>query len=150
MLIFFMLNYTQILSQNFNATIFSYGVKLGYQFGKEGGFVYGLEVSVTNYTKNGFGGLGGVIDIDFCKDKKMIHFGFEHSLLWVGYDIGPTFYFKDNKLFYGGTVNIFTGYLIYPFYGYSYFPAEQISIHQIGTYLKYFKLIDGSLPTFGG
>lgn len=147
LLVLFIFSFKYIQASQ-DPTYLSYGVKLAYQFGKEGGFVYGLELSLVHHTSNGLGAIGGVLDIDYCKDNKMIHLGFEQSYAILGYDIGPTIYIKDNKIAYGETINFFTGFLIYPFYGYSHFPNEQISIHQIGTYLKIHQLMSGRAQAF--
>ncbi len=111
------------------------GIKLGYQFGKDGGFIFGIEISAVQVGK--YTAIGGVLDLDFCKDNTMFHIGFQQSALPIGYDLGPSLYFKDSKTYFGYSANIFSGFIAMPFYGINYFPSEKVTIHEAGSYLKY-------------
>lgn len=133
LVLIFYSSYYKVLSQD-NIYV-SPGIKLGYQLGNEGGFVYGIEVSLVS--RNMYSSIGGVLDLDFCKDKTMIHLGFQQSVLPIGFDIGPSLYFKVSKTYFGVTSNIFTGLVIIPFYSISFFPFERIKVQEFGSYLKF-------------
>lgn len=114
-------------------TDFTFGLKLAYQFGSNSGFVYGMELSISDND-----GLPDayIIDLDFCKQNIMLHLGYEMAVFY-GIDIGPSFYLKDNKIYLGPTLNLFGGDVIYPFIGFNYFPSQNDFMFQTGTYIKY-------------
>ncbi len=119
---------------NDNPIYFNPGIKLGYQFGKNGGFIYGFEVSLTTYGPNG-GLVGFVSNIDFCKGNTKLHFGLQASTL-VGIEIGPTVYFEDKNIYYGITTAAFGYIFILPYYEFSYIFDKDITINQLGIFGK--------------
>ena len=114
---------------------FSPGVKLGYQFGENGGTVFGLELSVMR-TVDYFPNVGIVANIDFCKGNTKLHLGAQTAHI-IGLDIGPTVYFTENKTNFGYTVGIYGLLYIMPFYEYTQIYDDQnFSIYQSGVFLK--------------
>jgi len=113
------------------------GVKLGYQFGQNGGFVYGFEVSLTALHV-GFPIVGFVWNVDFCRDNTKVHFGAELSAGIIGINIGPSFYTTKNGSYTGLTIGLYTGLLLIPYYETSRFYGDtsSFSVNQFGGYLK--------------
>lgn len=122
------------------------GVKLGYQFGENGGFVYGFEVSLTNTFIQRFNSqlvpgtylsYGILFNIDYCKNNTKIHCGVQFSSLPLGFDIGPTFYIKDNKSSSGYSVCLFSFIGVLPYYEYTrIFDEQNTSFSQTGVFMK--------------
>ena len=127
-------NRTVHAEDNFDA--FSYGMKFGYTFGKEGGFTWGFEVSAIKYLETGY--QGGVIDLDFCQDDIKLHAGYEiqPSLILPGVCIGPSLRLHRGRFDPGFSIIPYYGVIAIPYYNYSYFPLSTKSISEIGTYIK--------------
>jgi|JI8StandDraft_1071087.scaffolds.fasta_scaffold64284_2 hypothetical protein len=123
---------------------FNPGVKLGYTFGKQGGFTFGFEVSLTtNFTNKQIGVWSGVVlDVDFCEDWTRIHTGFEASALGVGCDVGPSFILRNDTISYGVSIIPFLGVVAYPYYNYSYF-ENGLELHEVGSYFKLSMMVAG-------
>lgn len=117
-----------------NSIYLNPGVKLGYQFGENGGFVYGFEVSVTTYTKSSFPLPGVVFNIDRCKGKTKIHLGAQTSLM-LGMELGPTLYIDNDKQYWGVSTTIFGFVFAIPYYEYTYL-FDTNNLHQIGLFGK--------------
>ncbi len=124
---------------------FSIGPKLGYTFGKEGGFTGGLEVSYfpsnralsdqTPPTLFGF-----TCDLTILPHGRMlIHFGAEGLVAagLAGLDIGPTMVFAEGRLYSAFTFIPFVGVLVYPFYEYTVPFSHLEPISTMGVYIKY-------------
>lgn len=120
-------------------------MKLAYQTGDKSGFVYGFEMTVmTNI--NPFFRVGTVLDYDLCKGNTSIHPGIQFSSNYGGIEIGPTFTSVDRlKFIRGWTANIYTGAIIYPFYGITYYPSLDLTTQQFGAYIK--PIVSGSGET---
>ena len=110
------------------------GIRLGYQFGNNGGFVYGLEFSIMK-TIVDYPSFGGKVSIDFCKDNTKLQLGAQVSHI-LGLYIGPTFYFSENKTNFGYSVGLYGTVVILPFYEYTkIFDENNFSISQTGVFL---------------
>lgn len=113
-----------------NSIYLNPGIKLGYQFGENGGFVYGFEVSVTTYTKSSFPLPGIVFNIDRCKGKTKVHLGAQTSLM-LGIELGPTLYLDNDNKYWGVTSTLFGFVFAMPYYEYTYL-FDTNNLHQIG------------------
>ena len=122
-------------------TVVSPGMKLGHTFGENGGFTWGFEVSITSFTHPPY--YGGVVDIDFCKERTKLHIGFQASLI-AGASIGPTWIWEDRQQDVGFSVIPFAGVFLYPYYAYTVRP-EKPDLQEIGSYLKIPIAINGKL-----
>ena len=113
------------------------GIKLGYQMGEGGGFVYGFELSLIALNKD-YPIFGLVSNIDFCKGNTKLHFGVELSAGIIGIDIGPSFYFTEKANYTGFTLGLYSLVFIMPYYETSIFYTDtnSFTVNQYGTYLK--------------
>ena len=112
------------------------GLKLGYMFGENGGFVFGFELSITRLSENGGLLYGYVFDYDMTKKIKRIHLGIEASRTLIGLDVGPTFLWAEGKGNLGFSIIPFGGAILYPYYNYTLlFPNT--TYQEIGSYIKY-------------
>ena len=117
------------------------GFKLGYIFGKSGGFVWGLELSILkvpfNYGKGIAGDIYGIVfDVDVCKRVTKFHLGVEYiNLNYWGVSLGPTMFSDRGDKDYGINITPFGGYGFYPYFGYTY-RFTRPDIYEIGSYLK--------------
>ena len=107
------------------------GLKLGYTFGETGGFTWGFEVSITGGDGPWY---GGVVDIDFCKERTKLHVGFQGSMV-VGASIGPAWIWENEEKDIGLSVIPFAGFMLYPYYAFT-LRAKKPDIHEVGGYLK--------------
>lgn len=143
-----------VLVQNISfaqTTFISPGIKLGYQFGKDGGFTFGVEISYTYLEEEGsvYGPLYGIVfDIDGFKGKYDFHLGLEIATPFVGVEVGPTISGRyDYDL--GFTTTVYTGFILYPYYRYTYMQKNS-NQHQLGTFIKIPIKIGGERFSFGG
>ncbi len=120
------------------------GLKFGYTFGDQGGFTYGFEVSITTNFKNQEIAVwsGVVVDVDFCKDWTRLHTGIEASAIGFGFDVGPSFLFRNDTVSYGVSLIPFLGIIVFPYYNFSYFD-NGFETHELGSYFKLGGLISG-------
>ncbi len=120
------------------------GFKLGYTFGNHGGFTYGFEVSVTTNFDNQQTAVwsGLVVGVDFCKDWTRLHTGVEASAMGFGFDVGPSFLYRNDTVSYGTSFIPFIGFGLYPYYNLSYFD-NGFETREIGSYAKAGYLISG-------
>lgn len=116
------------------------GLKVGYQFGENGGFVYGFELGVINYVtdlntqKHLFGILSS---LDFCNENSKLHFGLELSAGSIAFEIGPTFYYFEEEVYNGLTFGVNSLLIITPYLEYTkIFKNNQLSFLQTGAFLK--------------
>jgi hypothetical protein len=130
--ILFVLGFSDLFAQY---TYINPGIKLGYMFGENGGFVYGFEISVTHYDEKSGPIWGCVLDWDVTKELNKVHFGVEGSALFMGLDIGPTYAWRDDKHYYGFSIIPFAGAFLIPYYNYTYLGPNN-STHEIGSYIK--------------
>ena len=78
-----------------NVNIISPGIKLGYVFGKHGGFTVGVEVSYVNWIKP-FIGIGPTLNIDYFNKTLKFHLNAE-LVSFAGFSVGPALIFKDKN-----------------------------------------------------
>ena len=119
------------------------GVKLGYMFGKGGGFTWGLEVSLTSVDadiiKNDIYGI--LMDIDFRNNLTKIHLGGEYvtfihnTITNIGISFGPTYIVNRGVQDLGLTCTAFTGAFAYPYYGFT-LSASGNTYHEAGCFIK--------------
>jgi hypothetical protein len=132
----FLSSFTSIFSQSMEGTFISPGIKIGYEFGKNSGFTFGLEVSYIMMDDNIFY-KGLVINYDFLRNKQKLFFGVEGGFLFFGAAIGPSILIdKRNNLHFGGSIIPFFGLVGYLYYDFSFFYGYK-SIQNLGLYLKY-------------
>lgn len=114
------------------------GVKFGYNFGEKGGFMYGLEVSITSTFTDSFSPFwaGFVFTTTKRKGKHSIHYGAQASYLGFGMEVGPTYVNDYGKMYSGYSVTSFGGLIIIPYYTYSRFDKDSLTSHEIGTFVK--------------
>lgn len=126
------------------AVFLSPGIKLGYQVGEGGGFVYGLEVRLAAWN-SGYPILGVVSNIDFCNGNTKLHFGAEVSAGIIGIDIGPSFYFTEKSNYTGITLGLYSLVFVMPYYETSRFYDDNssFSFSQSGAYFKLPIQMDG-------
>ena len=113
------------------------GIKLGYVFGKDGGFNFGIEISVTTTRdNNGHDTYGALISFESFHDKEVAHIGFEvFPNIWYGFSMGPSLVFSSENSDIGIATTIFGGAFILPYYRYTYLPSSP-DFHEVGSYLK--------------
>lgn len=111
------------------------GIKLGYSFGKEGGFVFGFEVSATYFNEKESTFWGVVFDYDKISTLNRIHIGIEGSKSVFGLDLGPTFAWDENNKYTGFSIIPYTGLFAYPYYNFTWLGGKGV-FHEVGSYLK--------------
>ncbi len=116
--------------------IFSPGIKLGYVFGSNGGIVFGFEGSLIvtgDYNDDPVYGI--VFNYDWLGKTEFLHIGLEYSENATGIEVGPTFGWLDGDRHFGFGVTPYAGFLIYPYYNYTYL-NNGTDFHQIGSFAK--------------
>jgi len=111
------------------------GIKLGYMFGEKGGFVLGVELSVTKEFPNNYKLWGLVIDFDESKSLDKIHLGLESSMYVVGIDAGPTFAWDNEGNYLGFSLIPFSGAILIPYYEFTFLNKDKL-FSEIGSYIK--------------
>jgi hypothetical protein len=104
-------------------------------FGEKGGFIMGIELSVTNYDSHSDMIWGVVFDYDVVNKFNKIHLGIEASRAFAGIDLGPTFAWDDEGKYTGFSVIPFGGAFIYPYYNFTFLNKDMI-YSEIGSYIK--------------
>jgi len=107
----------QIASANDNVNIISPGIKMGYVFGKYGGFTIGIEVSYVNWVKP-FIGIGPTLNIDYFNKTLKFHLNAE-LVSFAGFSVGPSLILKDKNWRWGYNGSVFVGMHIYLFYNFT-------------------------------
>ena len=134
------------------------GVKFGYAFGENSGFIYGIELSVINHSDDkGKSIYGFVVAIDGFKDLKKYHIGIEYTINnhdgnffnGLGFETGPTLVFNSENKSLGFSVTAYHGLFIHPYFSY-HFVSKRRDIQEIGSYLKFPIMIKGKPISFGG
>ena len=132
--------YSQLLIAQTVLTL-SPGIKLGYAFGENGGFVFGFETSLvidydsslenTNY--------GFVLSYEILNNEKRVHVGVELNIgefsPLFGMEFGPTFVLNEKKRNIGLSLTPYFGAFIIPYLRITVFPKKNIQ-REIGTFLK--------------
>ena len=126
---------TTLAAEN-NPIWLSIGVKLGHTYGKGGGFTWGFEASCVSWVANESFMVGGVCDIDFCKERSKLHLGVEGGRWLIGADIGPTWAFGTDSSAMGLTVTPFVS-LVIPALYYSRTFFAQSHLNELGAYVKF-------------
>ncbi len=112
------------------------GVKLGYSFGDNGGFIFGFETSLfMTGSYNDDPVYGVVFNYDWIGEAELLHVGFEYSRNAVGLELGPTFGWQKGELSSGIGVTPYLGFMIYPFYNYTYLANGSV-YNGIGSFIK--------------
>ncbi len=118
-----------------NATYINPGIKLGYAFGDNGGFVFGLEISIVEHSGSDFV-YGFVLSFDHINDAAIFHAGFEATGAWlIGIEVGPSFMLKNGEKSYGFGITPYAGFILMPYMNISWFSNKQ-SFFQFGSYIK--------------
>lgn len=125
---------------------FSPGLRIGYRFGDNGGFVVGAEVSVTRWWIGAF--VGGVASVDYCNHTFSTHLGAEAGTWIVGFTIGPAVGFKNDSLSLGYYACAYTGAVVMPYYSRLHLPATG-DMNEAGLFLKLPVQIGGSSRAYG-
>ncbi len=115
----------------------TFGPKLGYTFGKNGGFTWGIEFTYFLPIKNYDYRFGITFDYTAWGPSNVsFHLGGEVLVDdAVGIDIGPTVAFIRNRTSIGVSGIVFGGIVAYPYYEYLILPENDYS--SIGTYIKF-------------
>lgn len=124
--------------------IISPGIKVGYAFGEKGGFIFGYEISLVQYSGSGNGAqtLGAVIAYDMLKTEDRLHLGLETTFVGLdgvwkpfGIEIGPTFVFRETTIIVGLHITPYYGALLIPYYRIIILHNENIQ-SETGAFLK--------------
>jgi len=129
---------------------FNPGVKLGYAFGKDGGFISGVELSLTTTLDNQRGAWGILFSLEKCRSYTMLHFGgeiFPNSP--IGFSFGPSLIRQNDKNEFGASATLFGGALILPYYRYTY-RHSLTDINELGAFLKWFVPLQKENFSLGG
>jgi len=127
------------------STYINPGLKLGYTFGENGGFTAGIEISYTWANTNLAWGV--LSSADWCNGLLKIHLGLE-AARGVGISIGPSITKKIDTIDYGITVTPFAGFILYPFYSYTWRMTSP-NIQEVGAFLKFPIQTSGERIKFG-
>jgi hypothetical protein len=112
------------------------GIKLGYVFGSNGGFIFGAEVSATTTRDNDNAAYGFFISTEALHSTKIIHVGVEaFPRILYGVSIGPSIVSTDQGTRIGAAATIFGGIFALPYYRFTYV-SDTRSMHELGTFLK--------------
>ncbi len=122
------------------------GIKIGYRFGDNGGFVVGAEVSVTRWWTGAF--VGGVASVDYCNKIFSTHLAVEAGTWIVGFTIGPALGIRNDSLSLGYYACAYTGAFLMPYYGRLHLPATG-DMNEAGLFLKLPIQVSGSSRAFG-
>lgn len=115
------------------------GIKMGYAFGKDGGFTFGYELSFVVVPRGSDDSRYGlVIDYDWPKNAKRLHIGLEYIYRYTGVDVGPSFIWEEGKQTTGLSIIPFgCPELLIPYYQYTLMPGSHADFHDAGMYLKF-------------
>jgi hypothetical protein len=112
------------------------GIKLGYEFGDNGGFVFGVEISlVVEKQSSDYYYYGFVLSTDKCRDLKKYHIGVEGGRGLMGICIGPSFLSQKGEHDFGLTVTPYYGGLLIPYLSITTTVNSRF-IGEIGSYVK--------------
>jgi len=136
----------QIASANDNVNIISPGIKMGYVFGKYGGFTIGIEVSYVNWVKP-FIGIGPTLNIDYFNKTLKIHLNAEVVSIVGGIAAGPTLVLKHGNWYWGYNFCLFAGLQYYLFFNYT--NIYNFKFEEVGAFLKY-PLINNAISLKSG
>jgi hypothetical protein len=135
------------------------GVKFGYAFGENDGFIYGIELSIVYHSNesNRKGIYGFVISIDKLNELNKLHLGVEHTmsdedtnfLNGLGFEIGPTLVWDKYEKYLGCSLTAYHGFIIHPYFSFN-FINKNVSFHELGAYIKIPVMMKGKPIRFGG
>ena len=129
---FIAIGYSQIYTQEIRDFI-SPGIKLGYDFGNDRGFTFGLECSFTRLKK--IDSYGIVAAIDFHRELYRFHIGVEGSRAF-GLEWGPSLIVDGGpSLEFGHSLTVFFGVLVFPYYTIT-FRTDSGNLYETGSYMK--------------
>ncbi|MBK7103791.1 MAG: hypothetical protein IPH62_00705 [Ignavibacteriae bacterium] len=138
-ILFIIISFPNIYGGQFpkHLNIISPGIKLGYAFGENGGFVYGFEVSYISVDQDRIWNYGSVLSYDIGRNYQKLHIGIEGFLYFGGVDFGPTLLLERENIYYGYSITPFLGLLIYPYFTYSkIWNLDENTIYELGGYGK--------------
>ena len=119
------------------------GLKFGYAFGEDGGFVLGAELSVVAWPEDGLSfHIGTVISAEISKHFSVYHFGGEFGGAIGGIDVGPSIVNVEGESNLGVGGTLYTGFVLMPFFNYTKVSGGY-HISQVGSYLKFPVLAKG-------
>ena len=124
------------------------GVKLGYEFGLQSGFIFGVEISmvqITNRYRSEYWGI--VVSADHCHDLSKIHLGFEGGYGFVGVCVGPSFLSYKGTNDVGLTVTPYAGGILIPYCSFTASPTLGL-VGEVGSYVKIPLLVKGELQWY--
>jgi hypothetical protein len=125
------------------------GLKFGYSFGKNGGFIFGLEVSIVLHSEDSFI-YGAVVSIEHIKNAFILHAGLETTTPWIiGIEVGPSLLLQNGRNKFGFGATTYLGVILMPFVNYTWF-SKKHSFVQTGSFLKIPIQIDGRKFSLGG
>lgn len=112
------------------------GIKLGYAFGPNGGFIFGTEVSLTTIVDNRVDAWGMLVSYESIGKMQLIHGGIEYfPRIFYGASIGPSFLLDSKKDDVALTTTVFGGLFLLPYYRLTILPGR-FTLHEVGTFFK--------------
>ena len=132
-----------IVNISFAQTVmtFSPGIKLGYAFGNNGGFIYGFEATlVVDYRNQSPNYRYGIVtSIEVLNGERRLHFGgqinFSGYYTLFGIELGPTFIIDGDKKKAGLSLTPYFGGFLIPYIRATIFQDKESEL-DIGTFLK--------------
>jgi hypothetical protein len=123
-----------------DSAIVSPGVKLGYTFGEEGGFTFGIELSVLVRTGPSLSVVlahGPVLDLSWTWDGIFVlHAGYELASVVLGVEAGPSLVVGRGGTRFGfGVTPWLGGIVVAPYYGHTFVVGAE-PLDELGSYLK--------------
>ena len=113
------------------------GAKFGYAFGEGGGFVGGIEVSITTWSEHDHFPFGFVFSADQTSTLSSVHLAVEVFYRFSGISFGPMYITEraTSETDVALASTIFSGAMILPYYRVIYRPAHS-NIHEVGSFFK--------------
>jgi len=122
-----------------DSPVVSPGIKLGYTFGKGGGFTFGAEVTMLWRTGADLSAIvahGPALNVSWTgRGSFHLRAGWEAVSWFVGIEAGPSLVRNADGTHLGFGVSPWLGALVVPYYTYTYLP-DQAPMKEVGTYLK--------------
>ena len=123
-----------------DSAIVSPGVKLGYTFGEEGGFTFGVELSVLVRTGPSLSVVlahGPVLDLSWTWDGIFVlHAGYELASVVLGVEAGPSLVVGRGATRFGfGVTPWLGGIVVAPYYGHTFVVGGE-AVDELGAYFK--------------
>jgi hypothetical protein len=123
------------------------GVKLGYTWGKNGGFTWGWEVSCSAYRNGTMAYYGVSIGMDWTKNIRKSYVNLETGVpLFTGISLGPTLITENGRNDVGISFSSYILFLAMPYYTQTTRFGHR-NIEEVGVYLKMpIPVIDNTEP----